>query len=568
MPSFDARVTVQSDRRVEVKEKIVYDFKDRERHGIYRVIPYSYQAETATYEARISSVMVYDGEGNPLPFVESKGNGELTLKIGDPEDVVTGTQTYIISYVVEGPFLFFPEQDEFYWNVTGVWQQGIVEANVLVDLPAGAQVIDAACFRGTAEEDRACEKAERVENDRQAGYRVSVRDLAPGEGLAVAVIFPKGVIAYAKKPWSDEKRSFGARMAALPYAPYIPHFPALVPLVAMGVLASIWYARVRGPRGNKRVPAVSVPPEGVSPALAGIVYRESIGPRDIVAELVRLAVDGYLRVHRVDRMGDHVCTTDHVFESVREDPPADPIHVLILERLFVPEHLVTERIGGRDVRGVSLVKLLGASQTAYEAFVDRLYEQVVSWGYVPGRPGAVRMRYYAFGAAVCVFGVTVYTLDLAVFGAAACLLGVMSMLAGWLMPMQTRAGIRLRNSLEGFRRHLETLDGPADDRPADRELFSRYLPYAIALGADRVWAERHSALPRDAFEWFDGGTLDEAAEIPATALIRSFAIDAQAVLSCNDGTALTRSVEDTQESIGRDEAVVTGDEQDDLRQPC
>lgn len=533
IPTFDARLTVQSDRRVEVKEKIVYDFKDRERHGIYRVIPYSYQAKTATYEARISSVMVYDGEGNPLPFIESKGNGELTLKIGDPEAVVSGVKTYVLSYVVEGPFLFFPEQDEFYWNVTGVWQNGIGEANVLIDLPVGAQVTDATCFRGIADEKRTCEEGERLLNDRQAGYRASARDLASGEGLAVAVIFPKGVIAHAEKPWNGE-RSLGARLAALPYAERLPLLPTLVPLTVLGYLGRAWYLRVRDPLKYVRVPRVETPPEGLSPALAGVVYREGIGPRDIAAELVQLAVEGHLRIHRVDRTDERVCTTDYILECVNTERPTDPLHALMLERLFVPAYLKTERVGARDVRGVSLATLYGASQTVYDAVVDRLYEEVVSRGYVFEQPEAVRRWYYFFGASMSVLGGGAYGFGFAAFGVATCVLGVAGILAGRYMPMQTTTGVRLRRSFEGFRRHLETREASIDQVEAGPQ-YARYLPYAIALDVDRAWAVRYAALASDAVEWFTRDASSAAGEVTVSSLVHAFSNDVQAVFACSVG---------------------------------
>jgi hypothetical protein len=165
--SFDARVTVSEDGTIEVVERIVYDFGEQERHGIFRVIPYSYQAGTETYTAAISGVLVTDGLGAPLPFNESRDSGELTLKIGDPNRKISGKNTYVINYYVDGPFLFFEDKDELYWNVTGSWPTGIARATVLVDLPKGAPVLSASCYAGKAGARDRCASDQRLQNSRR-----------------------------------------------------------------------------------------------------------------------------------------------------------------------------------------------------------------------------------------------------------------------------------------------------------------------------------------------------------------------------------------------------------------
>ncbi|MBP9749113.1 MAG: DUF2207 domain-containing protein [Candidatus Pacebacteria bacterium] len=532
IPSFDARVTVQSDRRVEVKEKIVYDFKDRERHGIFRVIPYSYQAETATYEARISSVMVYDGVGNPLPFIESRGNGELTVKIGDAETVVTGLQTYVLSYIVEGPFLYFPAQDEFFWNVTGVWQNGIDEANILVDLPTGAKVLDAVCFRGTAGEERACDEQERLENAQQAGYRAYAKGLAPGEGLAIAVVFPKGVIEQVEKPWNEEKFSVTALLAAVPLVPttpFVSYILALLPCVALCLFVYRWYVRTRDVSKKKRVTHEVVPPDGVTPALAGAVYHQGIGPRTIVAELVRLATEGYLRVYRIDRNTETLCSTDYLLESSKEDRPNDSFLAALLEQLFRPAHLATERVGKKDVRGVLVSKLYSAPVAEYDAIVDRLYGDVLARGYVPEQPGAVRTRYYVFGVALCLLASVAYLLGQAALGISLFLFGLICMAAGWFVPVKTHAGVRTRERLEGFRRYLLAGEPFDTSRESVVETFSRQVPYAIALGVEREWANRFASLSVHDLPWYveeTGVSSEEVARV-----VRMFAVDVSVALS-------------------------------------
>ena len=499
--SFDARITVNEDATVQVIEQIVYDFGTRERRGIFRTIPYSYQAGDETYTADVTNVVVVNADDVPYSFNESRTGGELTLKIGDPNVTVTGEHTYIISYTVAAPFLYYEDYEEFYWNVTGgSWQTGIEQASVLVDLPTGATVLMAACYQGAAGSNERCDKDERLVNVERAGYHAVASGLKQGEGFTIAVRFPAGTIKKIAKPWSPK-----------PKTPLEKYWPFGVPVLLLGALVWRWYTRGRDPAGRTTIVPQYEAPEDMAPSIAGIVYNEAIEPREIFAEIIRLATQGHLRIHRFEKQKVIFSQTDYLLERLQPDKSVDdPVGALMLEKLFQSEYEGEEVINGTTVKGVLLSKMEHTFASDKEDIVDELYAEVYEQGYFVERPDKVRTRYVVAGGIVAFFSGALLIFKTGelyvVTGIAGIVSGALVALWGRLMPAKTRAGVALKEQLEGFKRYLSvaekdrlTFHDAPEKSPA---LFSKHLPYAVAFGVETAWAEQFGDILKEAPEWY------------------------------------------------------------------
>jgi uncharacterized membrane protein YgcG len=502
--TFDARVTLHEDASVEVLERISYDFGAEERHGIFRKIPYSYQAGETTYTANVSVLAVTDEEGKPYPFAESRGNGILELKIGDPNVTVTGKHEYAISYIVYGPFLYFDEYDEFYWNVTGSWATGIGRATVLVNLPPGAQALDAACYQGTIDSTASCDESQKLINAEQGGYVASANNLAEGDGFTVAVSFPKGVIALVERPWSP-----GSDTGPLTYLPFG------IPLIVLGALIRLWYTRGRDPKGRTTIVPQYEPPAGMTPSIAGILHNERIEPREISAEIVRLAVEGFVRIHRLEKKVLIFTSADYLLERLSDvGEPKDAVGKLILEKLFQPEFSATEDVSGRAVTGTLLSKMQHKFVKERNEITDVMYNEVLDRGLFIERPDKVRMLYAGVGVAVVVVGGILVGASgkgvLTNLGISIALSGGLTALMGILMPARTREGVLKKEHLEGFKRYLDVAekDRLAFHNAPERtpKLFDTYLPFAMALGVEKAWAEQFTDIYKEQPQWYSGST--------------------------------------------------------------
>lgn len=513
--AFDARINVRENATIEVVERIAYDFGTAERHGIFRTIPYSYQASSTTYTAAISGVLVNGAQGEPLPFNESRANGELTLKIGDPNTTVTGEHVYVISYQVQGPFLAFDDHDEFVWNVTGSWPTGIDQANVLVDLPLGATVLDASCYQGSEGASTRCDSDQKLMNEERAAYTASAKDLSPGEGLTIAVAFPKGAIrAPQANEWHDK-----------PTVTRLTFWPLGIPVVVLVLMVWHWYTRGRDPRGRGTIVTEFAPPKGLIPSVAGVVYDERIDDPEISSEIVRLAVEGYIRIHRFDEKILWVFdVTEYLFEFLPEPKEADAVQALLLERLRKSAYQGTKSVQGEEVQGALLSKMKRTFAEDRKDIVSRIYDEVVVRKYFLARPDRVRTWYVVGGILGIVLGVAIAivlaTQTGVLVGIGVALSGLIVSIGGVWMPVRTVEGVRAKEQLEGFRRYLDVAEkdriafhnspdktlvrpGAPEKTP---ELFDTYLPYAIAFGLEKEWAGQFEGIYTEPPSWYAGSS--------------------------------------------------------------
>src|SRR5262245_20022307 len=118
--SFRSDITIQPDGLLRITETIDVDFFSLEKHGIFREIPVEYEytdEQNRIYEMDVISVT--DGADNDWPYERSRNGANVQLKIGDPDETISGKQTYVISYELEGVLNAFSDHDELYWNVNG-----------------------------------------------------------------------------------------------------------------------------------------------------------------------------------------------------------------------------------------------------------------------------------------------------------------------------------------------------------------------------------------------------------------------------------------------------------------
>src|SRR3990172_2608827 len=89
-----------------VKEQIDVTFTDN-NHGITRALPESYKNQNVF----LNDIKVTKLDGSSWPFTTRESNGNLVLKIGNPNYTVTGAQTFIIEYTEQNVITFYNDHD-------------------------------------------------------------------------------------------------------------------------------------------------------------------------------------------------------------------------------------------------------------------------------------------------------------------------------------------------------------------------------------------------------------------------------------------------------------------------
>jgi len=141
------------------------------------------------YDLRVSGVT--DAAGSPQRYERSMNGSFMELKIGDPSRMVSGTQTYLITYVVFGVLNSFPDHDELYWNVNGSsWPVSTGEVFAMVHLEGGG-LTRAQCYEGATGSQEPCNF---LMGDDRAGF-VTKRSMASGEQLTIVAAIRKGAVS-------------------------------------------------------------------------------------------------------------------------------------------------------------------------------------------------------------------------------------------------------------------------------------------------------------------------------------------------------------------------------------
>jgi uncharacterized membrane protein len=85
---------------------------------------------------------------------------------------------------------------------------------------------------------------------------------------------------------------------------------------------------------------------------------------------------------------------------------------------------------------------------------------------------------------------------------AAILTGLPVILFAKYMPAKTRAGVSAYMDILGFQEFMNRAEKDRLERMGDMNLFSKFLPYAIALDVADNWAEAFEGIYQDPPQWY------------------------------------------------------------------
>jgi len=493
---FDADILIQHDGTLLITETIVADFSVP-NHGIFRDIPVRYAFDAThdrVYDLQVRSVT--NAGGVAWQYKRSTVGPNVELKIGDPSRTVTGTQTYVITYVAKGALNSFPDHDELYWNVNGAsWPVPVGEVFAMVRIDGGG-LTRAQCYEGATGSQEACNF---LMADDRAGFSAK-RPLGQGEQLTIVAAIRKGVVA---EPAPLLVRSSNADRGAESYfsiAPPVIGISIVVLLAGAVVLVLLWWRHGRdrvfttiyylskNPEEETRplfhrdqIVVEYTPPEGLRPAEMGLLLDERVDPKDVAATIIDLAVRGYLTITEMDRtwvLGHHA---DWKLTRGQDHKDLKPWERMIYDGL----------LGHRDE--VVLSDLHTDYWGALRAAQQDLYDRSLEHKWFSRDPASQRERWGWLAAAVGGGGVILMWLLAVIFGAG--LVGVPVIALGvamWplskAMSKRTAKGSELLRRVLGFRLYIETAEKDRQRFYEQKNIFAEYLPYAIVFGCAEKWA--------------------------------------------------------------------------------
>jgi uncharacterized membrane protein YgcG len=496
--SYHAGIAIQRDGSILVTEQIVYNFGSDQRHGIFRVIPVRLRYN-GTYD-RIYAVEVLSvgSPDAPAQYTVDNNGSYVRVRIGDPNQTVTGEHTYTLTYRVRGSLNAFADHDELYWNAVGnQWDVPIDQATVQVSAPV--DVTRAACFAGPSGSTARCQHGgitSGVASFGQAG-------LGPHEGLTVVVAIPKGVVAVPgpilQEPWSLQQAFAVTPVSAGASGGLLAVFAILGAVVLVkrrGRRSALSAAHLPGGTPEQAGEAVplpvpgepameSAPPENVRPGQAGTLLDGVANPRDATGTIVDLAIRGYLRIE--DASLDQ---TSRDWRVVRLDKTGGLLDYeqILLDGLFE---------GATTATGAPAT-LLSELSPAFAGTLIRaqhaLYTDVARRGWFTARPDRVRRIWLITGGALFIIGAVATVIvaansHLGLIPIPLALAGLVLIGCARWMPVRTAKGTELARHLLGFRRYLTTAAAGQAHPAGQVDLLDDHLPYAIVFGCTKQWAD-------------------------------------------------------------------------------
>jgi predicted membrane protein DUF2207 len=484
---FQDNITVDKDGTAVVSERISLVFVG-EWHGIHRIIPIEYPGPDGTnYQLFLDVQSVTDGEGGKLKFESSVSNGSRDLKIFVP-NAVDANRTVEITYRVRNGTRFFPDHDEFYWNVTGNdWPVPIDHAAATVRFPDGAAgSLRAQAFTGVygSSQRDATANVEGAEAQFETNNPLPMRG-----GLTIDVYVPKDILhapsALTKFFWFI----FGNPIVFLP-------------LVTLAGMFTLWWYKGRDPDPGVSVAPIYEPPPGISPAEAGTLLDDSIHPRDITSTVVDLAVRGYIKIEETAEKILVFTHKDYIFHLLkpRDKWGADlaPHERVMLENVFA---------GGEATR---LSSLKNRFYTAIPVIREDIMSALKNKGIYLLDPDSANG--YSIAAVIGIlipFAILQYLGWANFFNSVPLLIGcgAISVVVWWLfarvMTAKTVKGARTHVAVLGFQEFMNRVDAERL-KIMPPTTFEKYLAYAMALGVEHHWAQAFAGIVKDPPQWYVG----------------------------------------------------------------
>ena len=437
-------------------------------------------------------------DGTAVPYSLTRTyDGSLMLTIADPGVAPADVRTYVIRYVATG--LVVPTPDgagTFTWDMLRC--PNTLTPDVTARLHAPAVPTAASCglrqSPGPNDKPPSCDTSRDGQTttftvlgfaDWQWSYRVA--------GSWPSGTFPDAIPHLRATGHNPFDLTYGGQRHAL----------AAVGAALVGCAALWWWQRRQRARwaagigpaaarleaGDKDIPVRFTPPEGMPIRLAEVALTGVTDRTAVSATLVDLAARGYLTM-------EPVYTTFHFHRADKDPSGLDYFEATLLSAMFSKKDDVSAAKLSASGFATTVGKLVGGLRHESAGWFSRA---AVARADVTRSVGAAVATVLPLAALVLggvlaarsVLGVGWWALPFVVIG-----LGLIWV--GRHAPTQTAEGVRVATELRGFRKFLVTAQAEQLRWEADHDVFSQYLPWAMALGCADQWTSAFEAAPENA----------------------------------------------------------------------
>lgn len=507
--SYDSQLQINSDGSLDVHEQIKVRAEGNNiRRGIFRDFPTRYKDQHGNRVVVDLQVLGVERDGKTEPwFTENVSNG-VRINTGNDDFLpVPADYTYTLHYRTTRQIGFFADHDELYWNAIGLgWDFAIETGSVDLRLPEAVPVdqLKAEGYTGP-EGSKQQDYTASVPAPGQAHWQLT-NPLSPHEGLTIVLSFPKGMVPQPSRAQRlldmlKDNRGMLVALAGL--------------LLLLVFCVRRWIAIGRDPKSGIVIARYD-PPQDATPAALRFIQRMGHDNRGFSADVLALAVAGFLRIER-DKglLKDEWTLVQEPGQDAARLPASQRV---LLEKLFANgSPLVLKNTNASTMQGAQsghtkalaalydgkMFKLNGGSSGI--AFLILVATGVLSFWVAGGS-----------GVPVIIAILMVMVFVLIAFAK--------------LVRAPTPEGRKMLDEIEGLKRYLSVAerdelasmpgpdDGNATARPPmlDAKRYEFLLPYAVALEVEDAWTNKFTlavgaaaaAAATAGIAWYSGSGID------------------------------------------------------------
>ena len=310
---YNIDMIVNENNTIDITETITAFF-NVPKHGIIRTIPLSNKIErldgtTSKNRTQISNINI-DNQ-----YTTSRKMGNLLIKIGSPDKVMTGEQVYTIKYTHNLGKDPLEDKDELYYNIIGNgWDTEIGNISFSITMPKNFDSSKLGFSYGKKGSTGNNKVNYTVNDNKIVGNFDGILD--DEEALTVRCELDEGYFVNAK-----------LKVNLLEYIYFI------IPIIFLIISYLLW--KKYGKEDDIVVDTVEFyPPEGLNSLEVGYFYNGIASQNDVVSLLIYLADKGYIKISESGQK--HILSNVSDFQIIKlKDYDGDNLNEqLFLEGLF------------------------------------------------------------------------------------------------------------------------------------------------------------------------------------------------------------------------------------------
>lgn len=481
---FESDITIHPDASLSVRETItVSSTGDQIVHGIVHEFPTQYQYYLLRHHVGFA-IDAVEQDNHAAMYVTKKVPGGTKIYIGDADILLSpGRHVYRIAYTTTRQLSYFDDHDELYWNVTGNrWRLPIDQVHAVVHLPADVPVDNIQVYAYTGPLDSIAQNYTISRDDHIITY-TTTHSLKTKEGLTIVAGWPKGYIVepdrYTRWYWLFRDN-----------AAFIISELWILLLLGWALLCYV-YLYFRHRRAT-RVP-LFYPPEGMSPSAVGYMYKRIFDPSFLAADIIDLAVHGWVHIAYEKSFLDYTYTLTCTKELsiLEQDSTLGAYQKQLLSALFSSRStIVLNRKQEKVIKDA-----MNLEKKYNKATYGHYITHCIAFHIIAACISIIMFMSLLF------FEEDIFPPEQLLCIIIVALLTHMTYEKTFMMVYikdYTSAGQKIKNAIDGFTMFLSATEKERLAYTASPTLtltlYEKYLPYAMILGLEKRWTTQFAAI--------------------------------------------------------------------------